>query len=427
MPMSVPVTYDLTRLILRSFARNPNGIDRVDINLARHFSSSGSQQKFGVVLSRFRPLVVGSRTSAALIDAVNEGWRETQAAANNVTLDAVRRRLTLPADSAYSPDARPRRIVRARQWPALAVVRLAALTLQLATFRAIPRDSVFIHATQFPNAELFGWLDYRPDVKPVFFIHDLLPMSHPEVFTTRNADEFRKFLDIFLRYGRAAIVNTEFVKSEVIAFLRTRGCLDKKIFVAPMPAAPVFARSMPPDNELRAQPYFVICGTIEPRKNHLLLLDVWQELVRKDAAAAPKLVIIGNRGWKNEDVFDRLDRASFVASHVTEVAGLSSSGVRHLIANARALLMPSIAEGYGLPIVEALAAGTPVIASDIAAFREIGEGRITYCRCNDIGQWANAINSHTEWRPAIMNASDADNELAWKRYYRDSEQFIAGL
>ncbi len=73
---------------------------------------------------------------------------------------------------------------------------------------------------------------------------------------------------------------------------------------------------------MRDVPYFVVCSTIEPRKNHLLLLHVWRELVRRDGADAPKLVIVGSRGWKFEAVAALLDRSPALRGHVVEVSGL---------------------------------------------------------------------------------------------------------
>src|SRR5205823_1812943 len=118
-----------------------------------------------------------------------------------------------------------------------------------------------------------------------------------------------------------------------------------------------------------AVPYFVVLSTIEPRKNHELLLRLWQRLAERHGAAAPRLVLVGHRGWENDAVFKLLDSLRGNSPHVVECPDLDDAALAAVLRGARALLSPSFAEGFGLPVVEALALGTPAIASDIAAHR----------------------------------------------------------
>lgn len=171
-------------------------------------------------------------------------------------------------------------------------------------------------------------------------------------------------------------------------------------------------------------PYVVVCGTIEPRKNHRLLLALWQRLVETEGPQTPKLVIAGRRGWNNAEVLARLDGLP-AQSPIIEAAGLSTAGLKRILANARALLMPSLAEGYGFPVVEALAAGTPVIASDIPVFREIGGDRVTYCDPRDSESWRAAILAHRGPRAPSPAGQEAANAAAWARYRGRLAAFIA--
>src|SRR5262249_22522618 len=119
----------------------------------------------------------------------------------------------------------------------------------------------------------------------------------------------------------------------------------------------------------RDYPYFAVLGTIEPRKNHLLLLNFWSRLAAT-LSAPPRLLVIGPRGWENEQVLDMLERSRRLRGLVEEHNALSDAQVGSVLSRARALLLPSFAEGYGLPLAEALASGIPVLCSDIAVFRE---------------------------------------------------------
>ena len=149
--------------------------------------------------------------------------------------------------------------------------------------------------------------------------------------------------------------------------------------------------------------YFVVCGTIEPRKNHLMLLNLWRELASR--GPAPKLVIVGKRGWLCDNVLSMLDRCDALHSCVIESGGLSTPGLRRLLAGARALLMPSFAEGFGIPVAEAMAARVPVIASDIEVFREIGGDALDYVDPLDGSGWLDAILAYAQADSARREAT----------------------
>jgi glycosyltransferase involved in cell wall biosynthesis len=106
---------------------------------------------------------------------------------------------------------------------------------------------------------------------------------------------------------------------------------------------------------------------------------------------APKLVLVGKRGWHNQNVLRMLERCAALRPHVVEASGLSTPAMRRLLAGARAALAPSFAEGFGLPIAEAAACGAPIIASDIEIFREIADDTLDYIDPLDGLGWRDAI------------------------------------
>ncbi len=140
-----------------------------------------------------------------------------------------------------------------------------------------------------------------------------------------------------------------------------------------------------------AAPYFVTIGTVEPRKNHLLLLQIWRALAIELKDDAPQLIIIGARGWNNQNVFDLLDRSPALQRKVSQVAHLSDDRMRGLVANARALLFPSFVEGWGMPLVEAMTLGVPAVCSDVPALRESGRDLALYLDPLDAPAWRRVI------------------------------------
>jgi glycosyltransferase involved in cell wall biosynthesis len=158
-----------------------------------------------------------------------------------------------------------------------------------------------------------------------------------------------------------------------------------------------------------ARPRFVTLGTIEPRKNHALLLDVWEHFARTlPEADIPALDIVGARGWANETVFDRLDRSPLRGRHLFEHGALADGAAAALVQGARALLMPSLAEGFGLPPAEALALGTPVIATDLPVYREFLGNNPVYLDGSDMYSWANQILSFSRGQAGTHTAARAE-------------------
>src|SRR5258706_1574168 len=154
-------------------------------------------------------------------------------------------------------------------------------------------------------------------------------------------------------------------------------------------------------------PYFVVLGTIEPRKNHWMLLQLWRRLIERRGAAAPRLVVIGQRGWECENVVDLLERSEPLRGFVFERNACGDQELATYLHHAQALLMPSFAEGYGMPVVEALAAGVPVIASDLAVFREIAGAVPEYADPLDGRRWLELIEDYSGAPSARRDAQRA--------------------
>ncbi|GBR54887.1 glycosyltransferase [Neokomagataea thailandica NBRC 106555] len=179
------------------------------------------------------------------------------------------------------------------------------------------------------------------------------------------------------------------------------------------------------------KPYFVCLGTIEGRKNHLLLLNVWRRLIEIHGAKTPRLLIIGKRGWENEQVIDMIERTPSFAGIVREYNNLPNDEVVALLKNARALLFPSFSEGFGLPLAEALALNVPVICSDIPVFQEVGKNKVTYLDPIDGLGWLDTISTYSSLKtpqtpPPYFEDNDALNwDTSVKNGLLEIENFIS--
>ncbi|MFT4095681.1 MAG: glycosyltransferase family 1 protein [Rhodoblastus sp.] len=402
----------------------------MDFAYAKHFLSKPGAAAVGISLRG--PALFDSRVSDAILAKMRSQWAPPEGpnAAGAGRFETLRKIETWLMEGApRNRQSKIQRISAHRPKGNLqgALSAYAGLALQgRSLIRRAPENSVYLNVSQFPlwSGAYTGWLDARPDVRCVTMIHDVLPLQYPEFFPEHEKERHEKRLSLLARRGSGVIVSTAAVREELAARLAALGRRDMPIQVAHLPIDEAFAAAIEPGGAIAGNiPYFVACGTIEPRKNHLMLLQLWREMIADDADAAPRLIIVGKRGWDNETVFRILDRSVALSGHVLEVNGLSTLELRCLLAGARALLAPSLAEGFGLPISEARAAGAPVIASDIPVFREIGGTDTIYRHPLDLPDWRQAVEQATRTRAPMPVSSGIDQAA----YFKTVEAFVMSL
>ena len=231
----------------------------------------------------------------------------------------------------------------------------------------------------------------RLGVKPVFLVHDLIPITHPEYCRYGELNKHQKRMNNVLGFASGVIANSQATLDQLENYAQINGYEMPPAVVALL-ASPGFPS--PALNRLIHEPYFVVLSTIEPRKNHWLLLQLWRRLVETMGAEAPKLVVIGQRGWECENVVDLLERCEHLRGVVIELNVCSDADLATYLHHAQALLFPSFTEGYGMPLVEALSANIPVIASDLPAFREIAGDVPEYLDPLDGIGWMKCITAY---------------------------------
>lgn len=261
--------------------------------------------------------------------------------------------------------------------------------------RASVRGSIYLNVGHMGiGVPGYGqWLRHL-GVKPVFLVHDLIPISHPEFCAPEAKARHVARMETVLHHGAGVVTNSQ------ASLQALQGFADERRLSLPPAVAALLgvdlidarmAEGMPRPME---RPYFVVVSTIEARKNHLLLLKVWQRLVNKLGAQAPGLVVIGRRGWEAESAIDLLDRCEPLQGFVLEKPYCTDAELVSYLQHAQALLFPSHVEGYGLPLAEALSLGTPVIASDLPVFKEIAHDIPEYIDPLDGVAWLNAVHDY---------------------------------
>jgi glycosyltransferase involved in cell wall biosynthesis len=208
-----------------------------------------------------------------------------------------------------------------------------------------------------------------PGEQTVVTIHDAVPWTHPETLTPRGVSWHRRMAKRAERYADAIVVPTHAVADELSDILQ----IDGRVRV--IGGAVGSGLVLPDDPAARAREldlpdrYLVSVGTLEPRKG---LEPLIRALARKETGDIP-LLVVGPGGWGGVDL-DAVAQEAGVASRVRSLGHISDSDLAVVLSRATAFVFPSLAEGFGLPVLEAMSFGTPVIHSDAPAVSEVAGG-----------------------------------------------------
>ena len=278
------------------------------------------------------------------------------------------------------------------------------------------------------DRESYGKLIQTRKLAPVFVVHDLIPMTHPEFGRPGERDKHLARMERVFELGRAVVTNSQATLDALSAFAAQSG---KRLPPSTAALLGPGKRANASHGRMKSDPYFVMLGTIEPRKNHWLLLQVWRRLVERLGDRAPRLVLIGQRGWECENVVDMLERCEALRGVVTELSACSDSELSNYLHHARALLFPSFAEGYGMPVLEALAQGVPVIASALPVFREFAGKIPEYIDPLDGQRWLETIMAytgpHSALRKAQLHRLAGFEPPTWKNHFARVDRLLESL
>lgn len=220
----------------------------------------------------------------------------------------------------------------------------------------------------------------------VVTIHDLAYLRYADT-VTGDAAAYAELVPAALRRGAHVVAVSEAMAAEI----RAEYDLEAgRVTVARHGVDPTWAAARPPTSAERRRlglpdRYVVFAGNLEPRKNLGTLLRAHRE-ARRAGHSTPRLVLAGPAGWG-----DRWQGEPPDPRDVLMVGYLEDEDLRSVVAGAAALCMPSRYEGFGLPVLEALAAGRPVLASDIPAHAEVAGGFATLLPTDDVDAWAAAL------------------------------------
>ncbi|WP_420392629.1 glycosyltransferase family 4 protein [Acuticoccus sp.] len=387
--MSRPlILFDLTRLLSASGRSAPTGIERVEFAYARWLSGLPREDVRFVITMPGAVRLIADGAVPAFLDRQADVWERgaqgfpAAQAIHNVNDflagDAAPRPPHLGHVSVEERAHRKARRVASRRsgnsrfsnWAREMASAWAREALSPLLRQAqLKRPVVYLRASldRLERPEPVERLKSAGGVAMICLCHDAIPIDFPEFVRPTTVMQCASRYKTVAAHADGLIATSRYCADRVAPLLgrRTPPMLVSHIGCdASVPVDP----DLPP---LLDEPYFLVVSTIEARKNHALLFNVWRRMAADLGSAAPKLIVAGKRGWEAQSPIAMLDRATDLSNHVYEAGAVPDGALAVLRRHATAVLMPSFVEGFGMPVTEALCCDTPVIASDIPVFREI--------------------------------------------------------
>lgn len=246
----------------------------------------------------------------------------------------------------------------------------------------VPNDILYIQT--FSLLDTFNQDElkmFKNECKIVMNIYDILPVTNPEWFKNYQSSSFERLFDLSLRFSNYMIVNSSESKSNIESYVaRNRHKYDGQIpsiqlvnlWSVAAPSSDFLQKSQNnPKNILftNSDPILLLLSTVEPRKGHKELIKAANEVWRQNVKF--NLLFIGQLGWISEDFKDEFD--DFLSKNTHRVRWFNNVDdykLEEYLAISSILISPSLGEGYGLPVSEALQRGIPVVANSIPPYKE---------------------------------------------------------
>ncbi len=436
--------FDITRLCKRATLAAPSGIDRVDLAYLKWLRSLGPVEYLVNGVAGFS--VTDGRLGDAFAEKLESVWRGEDVAFTDKQLMPFRdtaQRLRM----AGKWQARRRGLAKlhaAERLEDLCGATDSGLDLLDASagersyrvdssWRGTGKMGCFfgISHSMLGRTAYLAALSRQPSLQRVLFIHDTIPCDFPEYCREHEGAKHLLRIRNAFRYATHLVVNSEYTRQRLEYWREILDAPKLPVQVIPIGVDEgVLAHASDPATLFPPKrPYFVMLGTIEPRKNHALLIHLWRDFANHlPAEQIPELILIGRRGWDNETVFRQLDRCESLRGHVREMNGVLDDELWPLLRGAKAMLFPSFVEGWGMPMVEALTMGVPVIGSDIPPFVEAGQGVPTLLSPLDGKGWGEAIldftSDHSPARAAQQERLRHFRPPTWERHFESVSEMV---
>jgi glycosyltransferase involved in cell wall biosynthesis len=397
---------DVTRLVSRAGRPVLTGIDRVELAWLRHLLAEGAPET-RYLLRSTRGYLLFDHRGARRLDAILGGG----------DLPDRGDRLSRLIGKGSNPRHRLERALRE-------VAHDRALPSGLGRLIARSAQGRFVYLnTGHSNLSwaTLGALAADPRARVAVLVHDLIPITHPDLVTEGMPQRFAARMATVRATADVVICNSDVTDTDLAT--HWVGAPHRP----PSIVAPLGVDIPPRLNGERDPRHFVMLGTIEPRKNHALMIDVWERLSADlSEDRMPDLHIIGPTGWRVEELMQRLANHPLRDKSIHLHGPLPEAAVRAHLSRAVALLFPSLAEGFGYPPIEAALAGALPICSDLPIFTKTLGDSAVYRNVNDAYPWTETIRKHVLGMD-VLPVLPPPRVTTWAEHHETVARALAGI
>jgi len=255
-----------------------------------------------------------------------------------------------------------------------------------------------VDLTIFPNFATWPTVKSK---RTATVIHDLTYLYFPEIVEAKNLAHLKRVVPRSVKKADFIITVSEAVKAEI---LKEFNISAEKCIVTPIPPDETFFETASAESIQQVKEkygltptkqYIYFIGNLEPRKNLTTLIQAYR-LLPQHLKEQYGLVLAGGKGWKTEATQQALDEAIEAGEAIKHIGFIDQADSAALYQGAALFAMPSLYEGFGMPVLEAMASGIPVVAADIPVLREVGDTYATYADPRNPQAFADALAASLE-------------------------------
>jgi glycosyltransferase involved in cell wall biosynthesis len=264
----------------------------------------------------------------------------------------------------------------------------------------------------------------------VVLCHDIIPIMFPQWYYPHDVASFTKYFQCVLPLADRLIFTSNRVREDVTSYAAGIGVDLADTRIVPLGCDPYSGATGRLPSQLESGRYILFVATLEPRKNHRMLVEIWKRLLDDGIPQQTgiKLVFVGRPGWKMEGFFDLLTSHAALAETLHCFSDIDDETLSAMYSNAAFCVYPSLYEGFGLPVVEALAHGIPLIVSAGGALPEVAQGCAIVLSPLDEPSWEREMR-HWMMDPSARNrfAVEARKRFQHRSWDDSAQLFFANV